>query len=95
MFEHFGNKSFLKFKAQVFSFFSLFSAYLQEDESCMRHIHPVQVSKMSADANTISFHTIYKIKYDMDKQLMLKAGIVPHGNEDSLKDELRSHCSIC
>lgn len=94
-FEHFGNKSFLKFKAQGFPSFPLVNAYLHEKESFMRQVRPVHVSKIPANANTVSCHTIYKIKYDDDKKLMLKARIAPHGNEDSLKDELRSDRSMC
>lgn len=38
---------------------------------------------------------MYKVKVGDDNSLKLKARIAPHGNEDSLKHELRSDCSMC
>lgn len=46
-------------------------------------------------ANVIGSHVIYKLKYKDDKYIKLKARIAPLGNEDLLKHDLRSDCSIC
>lgn len=42
-----------------------------------------------------SSHLIYKLKVLDDHSLKLKARIASHGNEDSLKNELSSDCSMC
>lgn len=38
---------------------------------------------------------IYKVKINDDMSLKLKAGIAPHGNEDSAKSLLQFDCAMC
>ena len=40
-------------------------------------------------------HVIYKLKYNDDKTLALKARIAPHGNEDDEKEILTTDCQTC
>ena len=91
---HFGNKSFMRHQAQGFPQFALVNAYNAEETSFKKTAEPVRVSKIPPDANIISSHVIYKVKMNDDKALKLKARIAPHGNEDSLKHDLRSDCCV-
>lgn len=45
------------------------------------------------DANVISSHVVYRIKTDEEGARMLKARIVPHGNHDDEKDDIRKDSS--
>ena len=95
MFEHFGNKPFLAYQAQGFPSYMLHNAYHEEEESFKRTVRVVARSTVPSNANVISSHVIYKIKVNDDESLKLKARIAPHGNEDSLKHEMRADCSMC
>lgn len=55
----------------------------------------VPISKIPLNANEIASHTIYKIKVNDDQEYELNARIAPHGNEDFLKLELSTDCSVC
>lgn len=55
----------------------------------------VHVSLVPKNANVISSHVIYTLKVNEDKSLSIRARIAPHGNEDSLRHELKSDCSMC
>ena len=50
-------------------------------------------SSLPAHANVISSHVIYKVKTSEDGSRTLKPRIVPHGNRDSEKDEIRKDSS--
>lgn len=43
----------------------------------------------------MSSHILYKVKSVEEDELLLKARIVPHGNGDSMKFDLKSDCSTC
>jgi len=45
------------------------------------------------NANVISSHVVYKLKTDEDGSRKLKARIVPHGNHDDEKDDVRKDSS--
>ena len=45
------------------------------------------------DANVITSHVVYKLKSDEEGRKVLKARIVPHGNHDAEKDEIRKDLS--
>lgn len=50
---------------------------------------------MPSNANIVNSNVLYKMKYNDDKSLKLKAGIAPHGNKDDLKDVLTKDCTTC
>jgi len=54
---------------------------------------PIDESDAPDDANVITSHVIYKVKTDENDQRKLKARIVPHGNKDLEKDDIRSDSS--
>lgn len=60
----------------------------------MRTVQPVQLNDIPQNSNVISIHVLYEFKTLDDATLMKKALISPHGNEDSLKLDLKSDCSI-
>lgn len=46
-------------------------------------------------ANVINSHVLYKIIHNDDGSLKLKALTASHGNEDDLKDQLYTDCTMC
>lgn len=90
-----GYKPFLLHHAQVFPQQFIYNAFEGEQQKFMKHVKRVPIGEMPDKANIISSHTIYKIKVDECNALCLKARIAPHGNEDSLKLELKSDCAMC
>lgn len=50
---------------------------------------------MTLEANIIGFNVVYKIIVCDHQSLKIKACFAPHGNEDSLINELRSVCFLC
>ena len=95
MFYFFGNKPFLRFQAQGFDQAALENAYSAEEAAFLKTVQPIPRSAVPEDANVIGSHTIYKVKANDDKSLKLKARIAPHGNEDSMKADMKSECCIC
>lgn len=93
--ETFGNKPFMLHHAQGFCQAPLIDAYKLEEDSFKQTVREVHRDNIPQHANIISSHTIYKIKINDDQTLKLKARIAPHGNEDSLKNELKSDCCMC
>ena len=53
----------------------------------------VDYKEMPKHANVISSHVVYKIKKQDDEMLILKARLVPHGNNDNDKDSIRKDSS--
>ena len=90
-----GQKPFMLHETQVFPQQTLYKAYNEEEVELKEHFKCVPISDISANANIISSHTIYKIKFDENDNLRLKGRIAPHGNEDSQREELRSDCTMC
>lgn len=95
MLETLGNKSFMRHHAQGFQQAVLYKAYQEQELEFVKRVSRIPISEVPESANVISSHTIYKIKFNDDKSLKLKARIAPHGNEDSLKNDLRSECCMC
>lgn len=95
MFNHFGNKVFLLHHAQAFPAHVLQKAYLEDETSFKQTVRLVPRSSVDSRANVISSNVLYKTKVDEDSKFKLKARIAPHANENSLKYELRSDCSMC
>lgn len=73
----------------------LFKAYQEEELEFLKTVSVIPRSSLPRNANVISSHTIYKIKITDDDGLKLKARIAPHGNEDSIKEDLKSDCNMC
>ena len=95
MFNHFGNRPFLMSQAQGFPQACIINAYKREEESFKHTVRVVTRDTVPSNANVISSHVIYKIKLNDDNSLKLKARIAPHGNQDSMKTDLRSDCCMC
>ena len=93
--EHFGNKSFLGYMAEGFPSYLMQNAYFDEENSFKKTVRVVSRYEVPAESNVISSHVIYKIKVTDDGSLKLKARIAPHGNEDSLRYEMRTDCAMC
>lgn len=51
--------------------------------------YEVEESVVPRNANVISSHVVYKIKTEESGRHRLKARIVPHGNKDRMKDQVR------
>ena len=54
----------------------------------------LHIRDIPKNANLISSHCFFQIKFDgHDKKLKLKCRLVPHGNKDKEKDNIRSDSS--
>lgn len=95
MLDHFGNKPFLGHMAQGFPSYLLQNAFEAEQLEFKNTVRVVARDDVPSDANIISSHVIYKTKVSDDESLKLKARIAPHGNEDSMRYEMRSDCAMC
>lgn len=95
MFDHFCNQSFLNFKAQGFLSFPLIISYNTEEADFKKTVQCIPIDKIPKNENVIGSHVIYKLKHNDVKSLKLKSRIAPLGNEDSVREELRSDCSMC
>lgn len=95
MLEYFGNKQFMGYEATGFPQFALSNAYNYEEAEFTKTVECVSLTDVPENANVISSHVLYKININDDKSLKLKARIAPHGNEDCMKDDLKSACSMC
>lgn len=93
--ETLGQKPFMLHHAQGFPQYVITNAYEAEELVFKKFVKCVPKSDVPTDANIISSHTVYKLKVQDDESLCLKARIAPHGNEDSLKSDLKSECSMC
>lgn len=82
-------------QGQGFSIYMLQKAFATEEESFKRIVGIVTRSFVLKIVNLISSHLPYKIRIDENNALKLKALITPHGNEDSIKQKLRTNCSMC
>lgn len=74
---------------------ALSTAYDFEEESFKKTVRVVPLSFLPENANVIASHVFYKVKAEDDKLLKLKARNAPHGNEDSMKADLKTHCAMC
>lgn len=95
MAEQFGNKPFIKHQAQGFEQFPVINSYNAEEESFLKTVQLPPRSQFPHGANSISSHTLYKVKQNYDVALTLKARIAHHGNEDDLKHLLNKDCPTC
>lgn len=95
MLEHFGNRSFLRYQAQGFPQFCLRIANNVEENDFKKTVRTVRLPNVAPNANIISRHVLYKVKWNDDLSEKLKARTAPHGNEDCAKQILRSDCSMC
>lgn len=80
----------MRYQAQGFQQAALIRSCEKEKAISYKLVRRVTISDISADANVTRSHTIYKINTNDDATLSPKAVIALHGNEDSLKAELRS-----
>lgn len=76
--DYLNNKPFMKHQAQVFEQFPLAKGYLNEQSDFLKTVAIFPKHFLPADENIIGSHTVYKIKMNDDKSLMLKARIAAH-----------------
>ena len=95
MFDHFGNKTFMRHQAQVFEQHPIVSLYGIEEEKFLKTVKVIALDDFPSDANVINIHVLYQLKKNDYVSLRLKAKISPHGNEEDLKDVLTSDCTTC
>lgn len=70
-------------------------AYNSEKECFKRTMSVITRSSVPGSASFVCSHVLYKIENKENNPPKLEAGIAPHRNEDSVKRELRSDCSMC
>lgn len=80
MFDHFRNRSFLRYQAPGFPKNYLFMAFKKEEYSFKRSVKIIPIESVPGAANSISSHTIYEIKVGENGSVSLKARISPYGN---------------
>lgn len=68
--------------------------YDAEEEALCKNIQMVPRSELPDDSNFTGSHTIYKITINDDKSLKLKANIASHGNEDSMRHDMKTDFCI-
>ena len=74
--------------------FVLQQALKQEhDSNWIGAYDEVPEREIPRNANIITSHVVYKVKTDEDGQRKMKARIVPHGNHDNEKDNVRKDSS--
>jgi len=91
----FGSKEFLLHHAQGLPSFVTVNAYKKEEENFVKTVKKVYISDVPKDANIISSHVLYKVKVLDDGSKLVKARIAPHGNKDSMKDDLKKDSAMC
>lgn len=82
MFSRLGKNSFILHHALGFKQFPLTRSYTVEEDSFLKTVESFQRKTVRTSANVISSYVVYKLKFDDNQALVLKARIVPHGNED-------------
>lgn len=92
MLTHFYKKPFMWHKAPGFPQHALLNTYGKEEASFKETVSRVLLGYVRPTANVMCSHVIYKVNVADDNVLSLKASIAPHGNEDSIKQELRYYC---
>lgn len=95
IYDFFWNRPYLRYHTQTLQGYVLFSACLIAEDDFKRTVMSISLAEVPADANIIASYTISKIKVNDDQTMKLKARIVSHGIEDSLRFLLRSAWSIC
>lgn len=80
----------MQHQAQGFDQAVIPNAYAIEEEAFKKTIRQFLLIEVANDASIIKSNNIYKVKMNDDKTWKLKARIAPHGNEDSIKDILKS-----
>lgn len=63
IFNHYGNKPFLKFLTQGFEQFVFTNAYDNDEEALYKTVENVPKDEVSKHANDINSHVPYKLKY--------------------------------
>lgn len=91
----FGSKEFLLHHAQGLPSHVTVNAYKKEEENFLKTVKKVYISNVPKDANIISSHVLYKVKILDDGSKLVKARIAPHGNKDSMKDDLKKDSAMC
>ena len=91
----FGSKEFLLNHADGLPTFVTANAFKAEEERFLKECKVVPRSNVPKNANVIRSHVLYKMKERDDGSLTCKARIVPHGNEDSEKKNLKTDSASC
>lgn len=71
------------------------NAFTSEEGTFNKSVSVLSSDNVPLDANVIYSHTVYKLKVEYDGVLKLKDRIATHGNEDSVKYDMRSDCAMC
>lgn len=73
----------------------MYNAYNAEEIELKKYVKCISIDDIPYDANAISSHTVYKTKIEEDDQLWLKSRRALHGNEESIKYEMKSDRAMC
>lgn len=71
------------------------NAYAKEEESFMKTVEKVLMSKVPTGSNVISSHVLYRVKVLDAGSRMIKARIAPHGNKDKDRKKLKTDSAVC
>lgn len=91
----FGHKAFLRHRPQLLQSYVLHTAYDREEHSFKVDVTVISRSELPSGAGLIHSSVVYKGRVEGDASVKTKACIAPHGNEDLIKESLRSDCASC
>lgn len=81
--------------SQTFQQHTLQLSYKKNKEVFFNSVKKVSRNSISSNANVISSHVLYKVNVKSDGLFSSKVRIASHGNEDSIKLELRFESCMC
>lgn len=70
------------------------NVYRDQELEFTKQVRRVLICNVPHDANIISSHVFYKVKKNDDHSLKIKAQTAPHGNEERIRNELRTECCM-
>lgn len=92
--EYFVNKPFMRFQAHFFLSYAIADEYEEEELRFKKVVKVLPLDDVPRRCKDFSLRLIYKIKVQDYMTLKLKALIVPHGSEYSIRQEIRSNYAI-
>lgn len=95
MLDMFGNKPSLKNRAQGFEHAVISKSYHAQEVEVLKQVGWIPTAEEPSDANMMCSRVSHKMEHKNDNLLTLKARIAPHGNEDSMKPEVKTDCCTC
>lgn len=90
----FGNRPFMLHHSQALDQYPPVNVYKHKLDVFIKQVREVLRSSVLRDANNISSHTLYKVKTNDNSSLQQNAITAPHGNDDTIKDEIKSDCCM-